>query len=43
VNWWGNVKERGHLENLGVDGRIITLDVLKTWKRDQRRFSCTSS
>jgi hypothetical protein len=21
--WWGNLKEGGHLEDLGVDGRII--------------------
>jgi hypothetical protein len=21
--WWGNLSERNHLENLGVDGRII--------------------
>jgi hypothetical protein len=21
--WWGNMKERDHLENRGVDGRII--------------------
>jgi hypothetical protein len=21
--WWGNLKERNHLEFLGVDGRII--------------------
>jgi hypothetical protein len=21
--WWGNLKFRDHLENLGVDGRII--------------------
>ena len=21
--WWGNLREGGHLEDLGVDGRII--------------------
>jgi len=21
--WWGNMKERGHLGDTGVDGRII--------------------
>jgi hypothetical protein len=21
--WWGNMRERGHLKDLGVDGRII--------------------
>jgi len=20
--WWGNLRERGHLENLGVDGKM---------------------
>jgi hypothetical protein len=21
--WWGNLRKRGHLEDIGVDGRII--------------------
>jgi hypothetical protein len=21
--WWGNLKERDHLDDLGVDGRVI--------------------
>ena len=21
--WWGNLRERDHLEDLGVDGRIV--------------------
>ena len=29
--WWGNLKERNHSENLGVDGRIILKWVFKTW------------
>jgi hypothetical protein len=29
--WWGNLKDRGHLEDPGVDGRIIlTLNLLTT-------------
>ena len=27
--WWGNLKEREHLEELGVDGRIIVKTDLK--------------
>jgi hypothetical protein len=27
--WWGNLRERDHLEDLGVDGRIIC--ICKTW------------
>jgi hypothetical protein len=23
--WWGNLKERGHLEDISIDGRIIYL------------------
>jgi hypothetical protein len=23
IFWWGNLKERGHFEDIGVDGRII--------------------
>ena len=33
--WWGNLRERDHLEYLGVDGRIILngplTDSLETW------------
>jgi hypothetical protein len=28
--WWGDVRERDHLENLGVDGRIILIWLFKT-------------
>jgi len=27
--WWGNLKERNHLENHGVDGRITLKCILK--------------
>jgi hypothetical protein len=23
--WWGNLREKDHLEDLGVDGRIIVI------------------
>jgi len=29
--WWGDMMERYHLEDLGVDGRIILKVILKKW------------
>jgi hypothetical protein len=29
--WWGNLRKRSHLEDLGVDGRIISKCVFKKW------------
>jgi hypothetical protein len=29
--WWGNLRERGHLEDLGVDGRIILRWIFSKW------------
>jgi hypothetical protein len=29
--WWGNLRERGHLVDPGVDGRIILKWILKKW------------
>jgi len=29
--WWGNLKERNHFENTGVDGRIILSWNLRKW------------
>jgi hypothetical protein len=31
VFWWGNLRERGHLEDPGVDGRIILRWILRKW------------
>jgi hypothetical protein len=29
--WWGNLRERDHLEDAGVDGRIILRWILRKW------------
>jgi len=29
--WWGNLRERDHLENPGVDGMIILRWILRKW------------
>ena len=29
--WWGNLRERDHLEDMGVDLRIILNRILKKW------------
>jgi hypothetical protein len=29
--WWGNLREREHLEDPGVDGRIILRWIIKKW------------
>jgi len=29
--WWGNLRERNHLEDAGVDGRIILRWILRKW------------
>ena len=29
--WWGNLMERDHLEDQGIDGRIILRCILREW------------
>jgi hypothetical protein len=31
--WWGNLRERDHLEDTGVDGRIILIWIFRKWNR----------
>jgi len=30
--WWGNLRERDHLEDQGVDGRIILRWTYRKWR-----------
>jgi len=32
--WWGNLKEKGLLEGLGIDGRKILKWIFKMWDED---------
>jgi hypothetical protein len=29
--WWGNLRERDHSEDPGVDGRIILTCIIRKW------------
>jgi hypothetical protein len=29
--WWGNLRKRDHLEDLGVDGRIVLRWIFRKW------------
>jgi hypothetical protein len=32
--WWGNVRQRNHLEDPGVNERIISRWIFRKWDRD---------
>jgi len=29
--WWGNLRERGHFKDPGIDGRIILKLIFRMW------------
>jgi hypothetical protein len=29
--WWGNLRERNHFKDLGIDGRIVLKWIFKKW------------
>ena len=39
--WWGNLKQRDHLEDQGVDGRIILRWIFRKW--DEVEGTCKSN
>jgi hypothetical protein len=32
--WWGDLREKDHLQDLGVDGRLILKWTFKKWYRE---------
>jgi hypothetical protein len=32
--WWGDLRERDHLDDLGLDGRIILKWIFKKWDEE---------
>jgi len=36
--WWENMRERGHLEDPGVDGKIILRWICRKWDGDMDWF-----
>jgi hypothetical protein len=31
ILWWGNLTERDHFEDPGVDGRLISMWIIRKW------------
>ena len=40
--WWGNPRERDHLEDLSIDGRIILIWIFRKWDGGHRLDSSGS-
>jgi len=40
--WWGNVKDREHLEDLGVDGMAILKLIINKYFEGRRLYCCVS-
>ena len=40
--WWGNLEERKHLEDTGVDGRIILRWIFRKWDGAKSGLICLS-
>jgi hypothetical protein len=40
--WWGNLTERNHLEDLGIDERVILKYIFKDWLGNHRLDLCIS-
>jgi hypothetical protein len=34
--WWGNLRERGHLGDPDIDGRIILRWIFRKWNAEYR-------
>ena len=41
--WWGNLRERDHLEDPGIDGRIILRCVFSKWDGRSRVLDLAGS
>jgi len=39
--WWGNLREKDHLEDPGIDGRIISRWIFRKWDGGKVRIDLT--